>query len=86
MARAITTLTLDRTRSTLYAGTNDAGLVRVRLHYSARTQPPNSPNDSQASHYSPSPPSSSPKTSPDLPIECSIRTRDSEATQTIRCG
>ena len=31
-ARAITTVTLDRTGSTLYAGTNGAGLVRVRLH------------------------------------------------------
>ena len=31
-ARAINTVTLDRTGSTLYAGTNGAGLVRVRLH------------------------------------------------------
>jgi photosystem II stability/assembly factor-like uncharacterized protein len=31
-ARAIDTVTLDRTGSTLYAGTNGAGLVRIRLH------------------------------------------------------
>ena len=31
-ARAINTLTLDRTGSTLYAGTNGAGVARVRLH------------------------------------------------------
>ena len=30
-ARAITTVTLDRTGTTLYAGTNGAGLVRIRL-------------------------------------------------------
>jgi photosystem II stability/assembly factor-like uncharacterized protein len=32
LARAITTLALDRTGSTLYAGTNGAGVVRVRVH------------------------------------------------------
>ena len=31
-ARVINTLALDRTGSTLYAGTNGAGVVRVRLH------------------------------------------------------
>jgi photosystem II stability/assembly factor-like uncharacterized protein len=32
VARAISTLNLDRTGSTLYAGTDGAGLARVRLH------------------------------------------------------
>jgi photosystem II stability/assembly factor-like uncharacterized protein len=32
VARAISTLALDRTGTTLYAGTNGAGVVQVRLH------------------------------------------------------
>ena len=32
LARAINTLALDRTGTTLYAGTNGAGVARVRLH------------------------------------------------------
>jgi photosystem II stability/assembly factor-like uncharacterized protein len=32
LARAISTLALDRTGTTLYAGTNGAGVVQVRLH------------------------------------------------------